>query len=36
LSQNKAASERQRVIEGLQAAGETRLVALMQAALEKA
>ena len=36
LSQNKPASERVRVIEGLKAAGETELVALMQAALEKA
>ena len=30
LSQNKPASERERVIEGLKAAGETELVALMQ------
>jgi transcriptional regulator len=36
LSQNKPASERQRVIEGLKAEGETDLVALMEAALEKA
>lgn len=36
LSQNKPREERERVIEGLKAAGETELVALMQAALEKA
>jgi transcriptional regulator len=36
LSQNKPREERERVVEGLQAAGETKLVALMQAALEKA
>lgn len=35
LSQNKPAPERARVIEGLKAEGETALVALMQAALEK-
>jgi transcriptional regulator len=35
LSQNKPAPERARVIEGLKAAGETKLVALMQAAVEK-
>jgi transcriptional regulator len=36
LSQNKPRGERERVIEGLKEAGETKLVALMQAALEKA
>jgi transcriptional regulator len=36
LSQNKPREERLRVIEGLKAAGEGKLVALMQAALERA
>ena len=36
LSQNKPREERERVVEGLKVAGEARLVALMQAALEKA
>jgi len=36
LSQNKPASERARVIEGLRAEGETELVALMEKALEQA
>jgi transcriptional regulator len=36
LSQNKPREERERVVEGVKAAGETRLVALLQAALEKA
>jgi transcriptional regulator len=36
LSQNKPREERERVIAGLEAAGETELVALMRAALEKA
>lgn len=35
LSQNKPRGERERVIEGLKAAGETKLVALMQTELEK-
>jgi len=36
LSQNKPRGERQRVIEGLKAAGEAKLVAAMQKELEKA
>jgi transcriptional regulator len=35
LSQNKPRAERERVIAGLEAAGETELVGLMRAALEK-
>ncbi len=35
LSQNKLRGERERVIAGLKAAGETRLVALMQSEMEK-
>jgi transcriptional regulator len=36
LSQNKPRAERERVIEGLKAAGETKLVALMERALDEA